>query len=158
LIRFAVANNWGRRRGRPTNISAAPAVNSFCARYIEQVFPRQAQSSRLARTAKLNLVVSFDIAGPGGGQWSCRWTQGELAYVNRGLEEAAEVCYQTDTATFQSLLNGRQSPQQAFFDQRITVTGNLETALKLAHLFDQFLQENPVTSNNRMEAMDAVTL
>src|SRR5262249_10014029 len=124
--------------------------------YVERTFPRRAQQSRLARAARLDLLVGLDVRGPGGGQWSCRWMQGELAYVRRGLEEGASVVYHTDPETFDAILEGRQSPQEAFFEQRIAIAGDLEAGLKLAALLAQFLREDPDPRPHRTEAMDAI--
>jgi thioester reductase-like protein len=144
LVRFAVADRWGRR---PSARASGPGT---CAAYIEEEFPRLARRSGLARAAGLDVLISFDIRGPGGGRWSCRWERGELAYVTRGLEEQARVTYHTDVATFESIVRGREAPQQAFFDERLAISGDLETALKLAALFAQFLQEAP-TRTERTE-------
>jgi nucleoside-diphosphate-sugar epimerase len=139
LIRFAVSDNWGR--GRPPQ--PAPRPVSPCADYIECIFPRQARRSHLARAARLSVVVAFDIRGPGGGQWSCRWAEGELTGVTRGLDPGADVTYRTDPAAFEEIVRGRQTPQQAFFDRRVAITGDMEKGVKLAALFGRFLAENP---------------
>jgi thioester reductase-like protein len=157
LIRFAAANGWGRPPRPAASRAASPPPASNCATYIEQVFPEQARNSRLAREAGLDLTICIDLRGPGGGQWSCKWKQGELVYARRGLEAGAAVTYHTDTATFDAVLSGRQTPQEAFFEQRIAITGDLETALKLAVLFGQFLSENPVAQPHRMEVMDSAS-
>jgi len=155
LIRFAMANRWGRTPPRTTEARLRPSNCASCAEYIEQVFPKQARRSRLAREAGLDLTVCIDLRGPGGGQWSCKWRQGELIYAKSGLEDGAAVTYHTDTATFQAVVSGLQTPQEAFFEQRIAITGDLEIALKLAVLFGQFLAENPVPQPRRTEVMDA---
>jgi thioester reductase-like protein len=154
LIRFAVARRWGRHRAPIAEPDAA--VNSAWARYIETTFPRQARRSGLARAVGLDIVVGFDVRGPGGGQWSCRWERGEFRYVRRGLEEGAAVVYHTSPATFEAVIAGRQSPQQAFFEQQVAITGDLELALKLAVLLEQFLRENPPPAARPMEAIDAI--
>ena len=155
LIRFAVANRWGRIPKQTTEVSPRSLPPSRCAEYIEQVFPGQARQSGLAREAGLDLTICIDLRGPGGGQWSCKWQQGELIYARRGLEDDAVVTYHTDTETFQAVISGLQIPQEAFFEQRIAITGDLETALKLAVLFGQFLAEHPVPQPHRTEVMDA---
>jgi thioester reductase-like protein len=152
LIRFAVADNWGRGRRPP---SAVEGAMSPCARYIERVFPAQARRSPLGRAAGLHLLVGIVVDGPGGGKWSCRWTGGELSYVRPGLEAMADVVYHTDPSTFAAVLRGRLTPQEAFFEQRVAITGDLEAALKLAVLFGQFLRENPSSLAGRTEAVDA---
>jgi thioester reductase-like protein len=148
LVEFGIKDRWGHR---PT----AAVRRISCADYIERQFPAQARQSPLARAVGLHLAVSFDIRGPGGGQWSCRWTDGDLTYVRRGLEKDAEVSYQIDPATFDAIIKGQVSPQQAFFQRRIDFTGNPETALKLAVLFEQFLRDNASLDTDGMEAMHA---
>jgi thioester reductase-like protein len=156
LIRFAGAQRLGRTPPRTTEVCPQPSAGSYCAQYIEQVFPRHARRSRLARAAGLDLTVGIDLRGPSGGQWSCKWRQGELLYVRSGLEDgAAAVTYHADTATFLDVVSGRQTPQEAFFEQRIAITGDLETALKLTVLFGQFLAEHPVPQSPGTVVMDA---
>ena len=151
LIRFAVADRWGRGARRPAGRRRSSA--SFdCGRYIEQEFAVQAQNSKLAQEAGIDLTAALDLGGPEGGQWSCEWRQGEFVEVRRGLDEAASVTYHTDAATFEAIVKGKQNVQEAFFDQRIAVSGDLETALKLAVLFGQFLAENPVAQPQYKEA------
>jgi thioester reductase-like protein len=155
LIRFAVANRWGRTPPQMTEERPRSPDRWCCADYIERVFPREARRSRLARKVGLDLTVCIDLRGAGGGQWSCKWTKGEFIHVRSGLENGAAVTYHTDTATFQAVVSGFQTPQEAFFEQRIAITGDLETALKLAVLFGQFLAEQPVPQPHRTEVMDA---
>ncbi len=155
LFRFAVENRWGRGPRQTAELPTPAPVPSRCAEYIEQIFPRQARRSRLGREAGLDLTICIDLRGPGGGQWSCKWKQGELVYARRGLEVDAAVTYHTDTATFHAIVSCLQTPQEAFFEQRIAITGDLETALKLAVLFGQFLAENSPTQPHRMEVMDS---
>jgi thioester reductase-like protein len=144
FIRFAEANRWRQTPVQVTESRQRPLPTVNCADYIEHVFPRQSRQSKLAREARLNLSVCIDLAGPCGGQWTCKWTQGELIYARSGLEVDATVTYHTDAATFQAVVSGDQTPQEAFFEKRIAITGDLETALKLAVLFGQFLAENSV--------------
>jgi nucleoside-diphosphate-sugar epimerase len=155
LIRFAVANRWGRLPRQTTAVDSPSRGPSGCAAYVEQVFPEQARRSPLAREAGLDLAVGIDVRGPGGGHWTCRWRQGELVYVKSGLEAGAAVTYHTDAATFEAIVSGRQTPQEAFFAQRVAITGDLETALKLTVLFGQFLVENSAAQPHRMEVMDS---
>jgi thioester reductase-like protein len=155
LVRFAVANRFGRSPSRGGAISR-PATPMSCSAYFEQTFPAQARASSLAREAGLTTLISFDIHGVGGGQWSCHWESGELVDICRGLDERAVALYRTDTTTFEDVVQGRQNPQQAFFEERIAIRGNLEIALKLAALFHQFLQESASMNLQRTETANAV--
>ncbi len=154
LIRFAEADRWGR--GRAPAPKAAAGLD--CRRYIEDFFPEHAPRSALARLIALDLLVGFEITGPGGGRWSCRWVKGELAGVHRGLEPGAAVVYRTDPATLADVVQGRLDPREAFFARRIEVAGDLEKALKLAVLFGQFVREFPYRPSPVSEAPDVAPL
>jgi thioester reductase-like protein len=150
LVRFAVADGWGRR---DRQVATGPVRD--CADYIERVFPAQARRSQLARTVGLDVAINLDVRGEGGGQWSCEWRKGELQSVLRGLCDRAIATYRMDASTFEDIVTGRIAPQHAFFEQRLSVTGDVETALKLAVLFGHFLQEAPAPWHARTEATDA---
>jgi hypothetical protein len=155
LVRFAVADNWGRRKQRPAKADTRKPSRSRIAHYVEEVFPRQARESDLARSVGLDVLLGLDVEGPGGGQWSCRWTQGELTYIRPALEQNLNFLYRTDPATFDAILQGRLSPQEAFFEKRLSIGGDLETALKLAYLFARFLADHPLPPTDCTEATDA---
>jgi thioester reductase-like protein/putative sterol carrier protein len=155
MIRYAAADGWGRGSGR-RGTSAVSRARINCRHYVEDVFPAAMRRSRVARAAGLDVAVALEVSGPGGGQWTCEWIGGNLASVRRGLREGAEVRYRTDPATFDDVIRGRQSPQEAFFARRIEVEGDVEKALKLAVLFGHILAENPVDPLSNQEATDAL--
>jgi nucleoside-diphosphate-sugar epimerase len=157
LIRFAADQRWGKTARKTSAANPKSGPQTHCAHYIEKVFPKQARQSNLGRQAGLDITIGIDLKGPGGGQWSCQWRQGELIYVHEGLKDGAAVVYHTDTAAFQDVLSGAQTPQEAFFEERITIKGDLETALKLAVLFGQFLAENPVPREQHTEVVIPVS-
>jgi nucleoside-diphosphate-sugar epimerase len=153
LLRFARDDKWGRRRTR-AQLARGPASprEPDCARYMERFLPEQVQRSTLARVFPAGLCFALDIRGPGGGQWSCRRDPGGRIEVRRGPEAGAAVTYRTDPASFGALVRGRQTVQSAFFEGRIEIEGDMETALKLAALIEQFLAESPYPSPQSPEA------
>jgi len=137
LLEFAQADNWGRQRGR------SPVVpSSECAYYLECILPQQARQSSLVRALPHDFHFALDIRGPNGGQWSFRCGGAEVLTVERGLRSIPEVIYRIDAGTFLSLVRGRQSAQQAFLDGQIEIEGDVEKALLLAALIEQFLAES----------------
>jgi thioester reductase-like protein len=136
LLSFAQQDGWGRRRsqaglGRPRDL----------AHYLECQLPAQLQQSSLARILPRRLLFALDVRGAGGGQWSCQWADGCLS-VRRQLDADAVVTYRLESSTFADLLDGRQSPQKAFFDGNVEIDGDMEKALKLALFIEQFLAES----------------
>jgi len=146
LLEFAQADNWGRRRRRPSSpsFSATEAGKrpSACAYYLESVLPQQLRHSSLAQTLPHNLRFALNIRGPGGGRWTFHCGGDGTLSVKRGEHSAPEVIYHIDEDTFVRLIRGRQSAQRAFLDGQIEIEGNIEKALKLAMFIEQFLIES----------------
>jgi nucleoside-diphosphate-sugar epimerase len=151
LIRFAVGDDWGRAGRKGRRAGRLP-----CRRYVEQFFPESLRRSSLARVP-IDVTLGLDVAGAGGGQWSCRLGGGS-ATVRRGLPPGAEVIYRTDLATFEAVVRGRQSPRDAFLARRIEIAGDVEKGLKLAVLFEHFVKECPYRENLAAEDTDAVAV
>jgi thioester reductase-like protein len=145
LVRFAVADRWGR--GRPATVEPA-AID--CGDYIERYFPAAAADSFFAGLP-INLRLGFEVRGPGGGEWVCRVSNGRVDEVLRQPVRAADVSYRLDVPTFAAVVAGRQSPQAAFFARRIEIRGRVETGLKLAALFARFVKEFPYTADREEE-------
>jgi thioester reductase-like protein len=149
MVRFAAARRWGRS-GR-----AAADGRGDCADYLERFFPEMAPRSALARVP-FTVTIVLDVRGAGGGRWQCRWVDGELQAVNRMITGSSDVSYRMDVATFMAVVRGSVSPQDAFFDRRIEVEGDVEKGLKLAVLFGRFAEEFPYKPRPRREGRDAV--
>jgi hypothetical protein len=153
LIRFAVADGWGRSRARKHRAGAG----IDCVRYVEQFFPEALRRSTLTRLP-VDVVIGLDVRGAGGGQWSVHCRGGALLHLGRGTDPDAEVVYRMDVATFEAVVRGRQTPQEAFLSRRIEVDGDVEKALKLAVLFEYFVRECPYEPSPPREATDAAPL
>jgi thioester reductase-like protein len=138
LLAFAQEDRWGRGKNFGDGPAARPD-ESGCADYLEHLLPEQARHSPAIQALPAGLVLAFDLRGPGGGVWSCRRMGDGRLEVWRGMDPGAAVVYRTDVPTFDGLIRGRQTPQAAFFDGRIEIGGDVELALKLAVLIDQFL-------------------
>jgi len=152
LIRFAVADQWGRAGRKKQRRSSELS----CRRYVEEFFPATLSRSSLARLP-LDVTIGLDVTGRGGGQWSCRLRSGQ-SMIRRGLATETEVIYRMDRATFEAVVRGRQSPQDAFLARNIEIKGDLEKGLKLAVLFDHFVKECPYVPERLQEETDAVAL
>lgn len=128
-----------------------------CSHYLEQFFPESARQSVLSRIP-LDITLGLDIRGPGGGRWSFRRSSGELMQVRRDLDPSAQVVYRMDTATFEAIVQCRQTPQEAFFAQRIEIEGDIEKALTLATLFEDFTRKFPYGPHLRQGDVHATHL
>jgi thioester reductase-like protein len=156
MVAFASSRNWGRQPNAVHQPHTQESDDGFVPRdYIEHVFPEKARRSPIARQVGLDVTVGVELQGPGGGVWSCKWVAGELIWVKRGLYDPRDVTYLMHTATFRAVIQGLQTPQEAFFEERIEISGDLERGLKLAALFGHFLSDNSAHRLGRPEVMDA---
>jgi thioester reductase-like protein len=147
LVRFAVADRWGRGQRPPAHAALD------CARYVEEFFPEAVRRSALAGLP-LDVSVGLDVQGPGGGQWTCRWVAGQMTGVYRGAG-AADVVYRMNPATFAEVVAGRLLVQEAFFARRIDIEGDVEKGLKLALLFAHLVRESPYVEVERARSVPA---
>jgi nucleoside-diphosphate-sugar epimerase len=150
LIQFAIADRWGRPHSR----RPPERTTIDCARYVEDFFPRSLRRSTLARVP-VEITVGLDVRGTGGGQWSFRCSGGEIVTLRRGGEQRADVLYRMDVPTFAAVVGGWQTPQEAFLGKRIEIAGDIEKALKLAILFENFVAEFPYQRAEQGEAWHA---
>jgi thioester reductase-like protein len=149
LIRFAMADRWGRRR----EATSTTAIFD-CALYLEEFFPAAVQRSTLA-ALPLDVTVGLDVRGPGGGRWTCRFTDGQPPLIVRACVQLPEVVYRLDAGTFAEIVARRVDLRDAFFDRRIEIAGDVEKGLKLAVLLHQFVQECPYDPLAPEETVDA---
>jgi thioester reductase-like protein len=151
LIRFGAADRWGRaRRGKSRG-----SARLDCARYVEQFFPESVARSVLSRLP-VDVTLGLDVRGAGGGRWTLRLRPGEPVEVRRGATSAAPIVYRLSPETFEAIVRGRETPQEAFFGRRIEVLGDVEKALKLAVLFGEFVRECPYPRSSVAEEADAL--
>lgn len=151
LLRFAQEDNWGRERMR-----GKPVWTLDPAHYLECVLPEQVHQSPVSSALPRGLLFAVDINGPGGGQWSCCCGDRAIS-VQRCLNPSATLTYRMDASTFEGLVRGRQTARNAFFNGQIEINGNMEKALMLAMLIEQFLAERPNRPGRERETLHAIS-
>jgi thioester reductase-like protein len=80
--------------------------------------------------------------------WGLRICKGQLEEISRNGIDCACTFY-VDHGSFRDIVSGRQSPQQAFFDKKIEIRGNMETGLKLATVLAAFFRRYPYHADRR---------
>jgi len=141
LLAYAVETEWGEQSG-----TVAVASDFSAADYFERFLPKYAPLSTLPRLSNVTAEVGFRVSGSEGGQWRCRLVRGDVVAVKRSACGDAAVVFESDGETLAAIVAGELSPQQAFFDRRIEIAGNIEMGLKLAMIFGQFIVEFPYAS------------
>ena len=110
------------------------------AHYLEHSLPERMRRSPLAKALPSGMIFVLDVRGREGGTWSCHCDNGRVA-VEHGLAKGATVTYRLESTTLEQLIRGSQTAQQAFFAGRIDIDGDMEKALKMAMLIEEFLGE-----------------
>ncbi len=87
---------------------------------------------RIRRVLPDKVVVAFYIDGPGGGSWQVEQRGPRIGPVGDGPKDCEVRCSEED---FMDILRGIRSPQKAFSEGRLTVTGDVGLVLKLRRLF-----------------------
>jgi thioester reductase-like protein len=148
LLCFARQDGWGRT-------PATEERTAGLARYLQHLLPARMRRSSLAQALPPGLLFALDVRGLEGGQWLCRCGDGTMR-VQRGVADDAVLTYRVDAPTLESLIRGVQTARQAFFDGRIEIDGDMEKAIKLAMLLEQFLGEDAHRSSHETEKPHAL--
>lgn len=83
----------------------------------------------------INAVYEFQITGDTGGTWTLRLKMDD-AGVEEGSTDSADCTIIMEDQAFIKMVNGDISPQLAFLNGQLKVTGNMGLALKLTNLFN----------------------
>jgi nucleoside-diphosphate-sugar epimerase len=139
LIEFAESARW-----RPMSLfSSADASASGVTSYFREFLPAHASNATLGAVRHLNVDVQFRIGDRAEGACWCRFRDGRLILVESGTDRPADVEYRTSATDFWRAVAGETSGAELFLSGRAGMTGDIERALKLAVLLDEFVREFP---------------
>jgi hypothetical protein len=134
---------------RQTCLNDRNSLDEFCITYLERDFPQQVVRSRWYRQFDLNLTMCIRLDGVQPIRWLLTWSRGELVSVIRTDVANASVTVRIDPETFVAVVKGHLTPQAAFFDQRVEISGDVELALKLTYLLELLLKDQPWSSSEQ---------
>lgn len=90
----------------------------------------------------LSCCFAIEVVDSGDPPWRLAMEHGRLTYV--GPAGPAPACqFSLDAATLLEVASARVSPQEAFFDLRIQLEGDMELGLKLSTVLAPFFQQHP---------------
>lgn len=101
--------------------------------YFEKAVPELIKE-KAAVLEEIDAVYEFQITGDSGGTWTLR-LRVEDAGVAEGGTDVADCTIIMEDQAFIKMVNGDISPQLAFLNGQLKVTGNMGLALKLTNLF-----------------------
>ncbi len=152
LIRYAESVRWGRKR-KPAGIDQAGHLTCHDDKlpvYFERYLPARVAESEVARRTAMTVTVRFVIEDAPECAWRCRFVSGRLVHSQRATTHPEpgpvdDFVYITSRQVFWEATAGQADPQRVFLENRVRVTGDVETALKMAMVLYQFNREFPCT-------------
>lgn len=155
LLAFAVRDQWGRRNPRADMDGRGRFTpKRGCADYLEQFLPAKIRFFSLAGSMPFDFVFALHIHGIDGGDWTCHWARGAVQ-VQKGRDSRSAFTVHTNAETFVDMVRGRKPIQDAFATGLMEIEGDMERALKLTVLFEQFIAEFPYSTTAK-KALHAV--
>ncbi len=111
-------------------------------RYFTEFLPRIHGQLLLEDLKTLSVCFEIAVSDGAGAPWRLVVEEGRL--VQAGPDEPEPVCrFTLDAGTLLEVVAGHIAPQEAFFDMRIQLEGDIEMGLKLSTVLAPFFQRFP---------------
>lgn len=102
--------------------------------YFERLAIPRINNSPLALIKGLTMKVQFDITGEDAGKWTLVLEDGSAREVVRGNGVTPDCTLSMRGDVFMGIVRQEISPQQAFFENKIKISGNMMLGIKMAVL------------------------
>ncbi|MFQ5685442.1 MAG: SCP2 sterol-binding domain-containing protein [Candidatus Scalindua sp.] len=128
---------------KPKDTEKRPEITSETTpvEYFEELISARVNLCPLSKIESLDTVIRFDIAGDNVGSWTIEVEGGLLKrvvrnYTDTGSPSSESVLkpastFRMDSETFMSILKREITPQQAFFEKKVQIQGDIMIALKM---------------------------
>ena len=137
---------------KPGNYEKRPEIthNTTHVEYFEELIFGRVNMCPLPKIETLNTIIRFDILGDNAGSWTIAVEEGLLKHVLRNHSDSCSsskevaslpvpsqqtgkpICiFRLDGNTFMSIVRREITPQQAFFEKKVQIKGDITLALKM---------------------------
>lgn len=140
MLTFGRNANWGKRRP-----ARQEAKDDFASRYFQNFLPEKIGRLLVEDIRQLDADLSIQFGPAPDEAWSISIRGGVLTGIFHGRR--FPCCYVTDTDTFQAVASGRMTPQQAFFQSKVEIEGDMEVGLRTATALTEFFRRYPCPAN-----------
>ena len=142
ILDYAVEQRWGKNSKTAPSKSFVKGADRFVELYFEEFLRGKLDRRLLQNLKSLDAVVSIRIRDEKNAAWVLVLKRGKLTAISRnGL--APECGYETDLATFKAVAGGKIPPQNAFFEGKGDITGDIEKGLKVITALSEFFVRYP---------------
>jgi putative sterol carrier protein len=137
---LAIEQDWGRIYLKPGPVERK--VLPIYRKVLEEFLMAKLNQPLLINLRNLNAVFSIHIQDGVDSHWVLEIKQGKLLSISPD-SAMTECSYWMDPATFEKIARGVYRPEEAFFDGRINIQGNMEKGLRVAAALAEFCKTYP---------------
>jgi nucleoside-diphosphate-sugar epimerase/predicted lipid carrier protein YhbT len=150
IVAFAVEQNW-----KPLSLSQVRTHRKekpfwSAEKYFTQFLVGRLNQHLLKNMKSLSGVFSIQIKDGVSSTWVLEVRDGKLLSVSQN-GRIAECSYTMDVTTFEKVVKGLCPAEEAFFDGRIDIHGNMEKALTIAAALSEFCRTFPYKETTTSE-------
>jgi len=142
ILDYAVEHSWGKHQFSPACQERERSPLRFTDRYFKEFLMSKVNQPLIPNLKNLSAVISMNIQDEKNSHWVLELKGGMLTAISQDSINA-ECSYQLDAATFEEIARGHYQPQQAFFDGRVNIQGNIEKGLQVATALSEFCKSYP---------------
>lgn len=140
LLDYARRTKWGKAHTEPPVM--LPGRERFVEQYFDSFLTEKMHQQLLPNLKHLTASCRIAVEDLPGRSWSLRIDQGRLEEISQnGM--VCQCTFSLHSDTFSAIVGGRLAPQQAFFQRKIHIAGDMETGLKLATVLAAFFKKWP---------------
>lgn len=140
LLEYARTARWGK-----ANAEAAMTGRNrerFVRRYFDRFLAEKMHQQLLPNLKRMTATCRITVEDVAGQSWSLRIDQGRLEEISdNGM--VCQCTFSLGSDVFTAIVGGRLAPQQAFFQRKVNLDGDIETGLKLATVLAAFFKKWP---------------
>jgi len=123
-------------------IATVPAGYAAYRNYFDSFLPRIVGQLLLPDLRNLSAHAEIVVTDSGDPSWHLQLCDGRLTEIAHNGSDA-DCRYVLDVATVLDIVRANVTPQDAFFNMRIEIEGNIERGLELSVVLENFFKRYP---------------
>ena len=142
ILSYAIEQDWGARVTSRASNHPEKSTAQFVEKYFEEFLATRLNLPSQKRLKNLTGTFLIQIQDETASDWVLELREGMLTSISHD-PAGIEWRFLTDADTFKKIVKGLYPPEQAFFDGRVNIEGNMEKALQASATLCEFLKNFP---------------
>jgi thioester reductase-like protein len=142
ILTYAIDHDWRDPSSSPARPSREKTEVRFADKYFKEFLVGRINRPLLQNVRNLSAVFSIEIQDDVHSRWVLELRDGRLLSISQN-GSTPECSYVLDGPTFEKIVKGFYPPDEAFFDGRVEIRGNIEIGLHVAAAFSEFCSTFP---------------